>query len=54
MTPIDYEYLQKILKDRSGLVLSADKKYPLRKQVDAAIVPGMGAGLTTSPASMRV
>ena len=29
MTPLDYEYLQKILKDRSGLMLSADKKYLL-------------------------
>lgn len=27
MTPLDYEYLRKILKDRSGLVLSADKQY---------------------------
>ena len=27
MTPADYEYLRKILKDRSGLVLSADKQY---------------------------
>jgi chemotaxis protein methyltransferase CheR len=27
MTPYDYEYLQKLLKARSGLVLSADKHY---------------------------
>ena len=27
MTPLDYEYLRKLLKDRSGLVLSADKQY---------------------------
>lgn len=27
MTPSDYEYLRKLLKDRSGLVLSADKQY---------------------------
>jgi len=27
MTPQDYEYLQKLLKARSGLVLSADKHY---------------------------
>jgi chemotaxis protein methyltransferase CheR len=33
MTPIDYEYLQKILKDRSGLVLSADKKYLLESRL---------------------
>jgi chemotaxis protein methyltransferase CheR len=33
MTPLDYEYLQKILKDRSGLVLSADKKYLLESRL---------------------
>jgi chemotaxis protein methyltransferase CheR len=27
MTPLDYEYLRKLLKERSGLVLSADKQY---------------------------
>ncbi|OQW54380.1 MAG: chemotaxis protein CheR [Proteobacteria bacterium SG_bin9] len=27
MTPADYEYLRKLLKDRSGLVLSTDKQY---------------------------
>jgi chemotaxis protein methyltransferase CheR len=27
VTPLDYEYLRKLLKDRSGLVLSADKQY---------------------------
>ncbi len=27
MTPLDYEYLRKLLKARSGLVLSADKHY---------------------------
>jgi len=24
MTPLDYEYLRKLLKERSGLMLSAD------------------------------
>ena len=33
MTPVDYEYLQKILKDRSGLILSADKKYLLESRL---------------------
>jgi chemotaxis protein methyltransferase CheR len=33
MTPLDYEYLQKILKDRSGLILSADKKYLLESRL---------------------
>jgi len=27
MTPLDYDYLRKLLKERSGLVLSADKQY---------------------------
>jgi chemotaxis protein methyltransferase CheR len=27
MTPVDYDYLRKCLKERSGLVLSADKQY---------------------------
>ena len=27
MTPLDYEYLRKLLRERSGLVLSADKQY---------------------------
>ena len=27
MTPLDYDYLRKLLKDRSGLVLSVDKQY---------------------------
>ena len=27
MTPLDYEYLRKLLQDRSGLLLSSDKQY---------------------------
>ena len=27
MTPLDYDYLRKLLKERSGLLLSADKQY---------------------------
>ena len=27
MTPLDYDFLRKLLKDRSGLVLSGDKEY---------------------------
>jgi chemotaxis protein methyltransferase CheR len=27
VTPLDYDYLRKLLKDKSGLVLSADKQY---------------------------
>ena len=42
MTPLDYDYLRKLLKERSGLVLSADKQYlvesrllPLARKIGA-------------------
>ncbi|MDB5517471.1 MAG: cheR1 [Tardiphaga sp.] len=35
MTPLDYEYLRKFLKDRSGLDLSADKQY----LVESRLIP---------------
>ena len=35
MTPSEYEYLQKLLKDRSGLILSADKQY----LVESRLIP---------------
>ncbi len=35
MTPLDYDYLRKLLKERSGLVLSADKQY----LVESRLVP---------------
>jgi chemotaxis protein methyltransferase CheR len=35
VTPLDYEYLRKLLKDRSGLDLSADKHY----LVESRLVP---------------
>ena len=33
MTPLDYEYLQRLLKDRSGLMLSADKQYLIESRL---------------------
>jgi chemotaxis protein methyltransferase CheR len=33
VTPCDFEYLRKLLKDRSGLVLSADKQYLLESRL---------------------
>ena len=46
MTPSDYEYLRKLLKERSGLDLSADKQYlvesrlvPLARRVGLAGIP---------------
>ena len=35
MTPLDYEFLRKILKDRSGLDLSSDKQY----LVESRLIP---------------
>ena len=35
MTPLDYEYLRKLLRDRSGLDLSADKQY----LVESRLIP---------------
>ena len=46
MTPPDYEYLRKILKERSGLDLSADKQY----LVESRLVPlARKAGLPGLP-----
>ena len=46
MTPLDYEFLRKLLKERSGLDLSSDKQYlvesrltPLARRND---LPGIG------------
>ncbi len=46
MTPLDYEYLRKLLKERSGLDLSADKQYlvesrlvPLARKASLAGIP---------------
>ena len=46
MTPLDYEYLRKLLKERSGLDLSADKQYlvesrlvPLARRVGVTGIP---------------
>ena len=50
MTPQDYEYLRKILKERSGLDLSADKQYlvesrliPLARKAGLAGIPELVA-----------
>ena len=46
MTPVDYEYLRKLLKERSGLDLSSDKQYliesrllPLARKVGLGGIP---------------
>jgi chemotaxis protein methyltransferase CheR len=46
VTPLDYEYLRKLLKERSGLDLSADKQY----LVESRLVPlARKAGLGSIP-----
>ena len=46
MTPFDYEFLRKFLKDRSGLDLSADKQYLVESRLmplaRKAGLPGLG------------
>ena len=48
MTPLDYDYLRRLLKERSGLVLSADKQYlvesrllPLARRAGLAGLSGL-------------
>ena len=46
MTPLDYEFLRKLLKERSGLDLSADKQYLVESRLiplaRRAGLPGIG------------
>ena len=44
VTPLDYDYLRKLLKDRSGLMLSADKQYLVESRLTPARPQG-GPGL---------
>jgi len=48
VTPLDYDYLRKLLRERSGLVLSADKQYlvesrllPVARRAGAAGLPDL-------------
>src|SRR5882757_1191496 len=53
MTPLDYDYLQKMLKDRSGLMLSADKKYLLESRLLPLARKAGVAGITDLVAKMK-
>jgi chemotaxis protein methyltransferase CheR len=53
MTPLDYDYLQKMLKDRSGLMLSADKKYLLESRLLPLARKVGVAGITDLVAKMK-
>ncbi len=56
MTPLDYDYLRKCLKERSGLVLSADKQYlvesrllPVARKAGLANLGELVAALKAAP-----
>ena len=44
MTPDDYDYLRRLLKERSGLVLAADKQYLVEAGLPVAARRGHGLG----------
>ena len=59
MTPPDYEYLRKLLKDQSGLDLSADKQYliesrlaPLARKAGLAGIPELVQKMKTGSTSL--
>jgi len=58
MTPLDYDYLRKCLKTRSGLVLSADKQYlvesrllPVARKAKLANLGDLVSALKAAPES---
>ena len=53
MTPQDYEYLRKLLKDRSGLVLSADKQYLVESRLVPLARKANLGGITELVAKMK-
>ena len=59
MTPQDYEYLRKLLKDQSGLDLSVDKQYllesrlvPLSRKAGLAGIPELVQKMKAGSASL--
>src|SRR4029077_14777123 len=53
VTPLDYDYVRKLLRERSGLVLSADKQYLVESRLlPVARRAGM-AGLTELVQELR-
>jgi chemotaxis protein methyltransferase CheR len=46
VTPLDYDYLRKLLKERSGLVLSADKQYLVESRLAPVARKAALAGLS--------
>ena len=61
MTPLEYDYLRKLVRERSGLVLSADKHYlvesrllPIARKVGAAGIGGLVLKLKAADAEALV
>jgi chemotaxis protein methyltransferase CheR len=53
MTPADYDYLRKLLKERSGLVLSADKQYLVESRLQPVAHRAGIASLTDLVVKLR-
>ena len=54
MTPLDYDYLRKLLKERSGLVLSADKQYLVESRLTPLVRKAGVASLGELVAKLKV
>ena len=54
MTPLDYDYLRKFLKERSGLVLTADKQYLVESRLLPVARKGGLAGLSDLVQRLKV
>jgi len=53
VTPLDYDYVRKLLRERSGLVLSADKQYLVESRLLPVARRAGLAGLTELVAELR-
>jgi chemotaxis protein methyltransferase CheR len=53
VTPLDYEFLRKLLKDRSGLDLSADKQYLVESRLIPVARRGGLSGITDLVARIK-
>ena len=60
MTPVDYDYLRKFLKERSGLDLSPDKQYlvesrllPLARKANLPGIPDLVLKIRNGEACLR-
>jgi len=54
VTPLDYDYLRKLLRERSGLVLSADKQYLVESRLTPLVRKAGVASLSELVAKLKV